>query len=825
MASKPNNRFLLMRATAIATLTLATTCVASEASAQSASPLSDQVIVTAQKREQNLQLVPVDVSAFSAVRATQAGVTDIKSLQILMPGLTVTSSTSEASTTARIRGIGTVGDNPGLESSVGVVIDGVYRPRNGVGFEDLGELDRIEVLKGPQGTLFGKSTSAGVINVLTAQPSFKPSYWAEATAGNYAAWGVKGSVTGPLVPDQLAGRLYIGGEGHAGYNTVDTAAGPRAPGHDGDQTAWTARGQLLYTPNDQLRVRFIADYADQRQHCCEAVQVWEGASPASRAALLTQVQPGAETLSPSPSSRVTYANRDNLNHTTDGGVSAQVDAKLGFADFTSISAWREWDSRRGGDWDFSAADLVYKPDGQYTDRFDTLTEEARLAGKVDRVSWLGGLFVASEIYNGASPLLYGSDYYSFLAGKVTQGAPALIGLLPSNSFLPGSGERDSYKQTNTTIALFTNDSLALTDAWEITAGLRYTDDEKKLNSTFATTGGTCNQGLAAYPILAGAAGAPTAQAITGALCLPWETQAFDAHSGVQTSSEKAWSGTVETSYRWTRDLMSYASYSRGYKAGGFNFDRPASSLAFTPTSAALIISKTTYFAPETVDAYEVGLKSQWLNQTLTVNGAVFDQTYHNFQLNAFLGTSFVVESIPSVNSTGVDADLDWQTPVKGLRLDGGAVYAQTRYGQFTASQLTYPQDFAGFYRLPGATTSYAPLWSATFSGDYQTPLGGGLVGRANLEGKYNSAYNTGSDLAPQKVQQGYTVLNGRLGVGDPRQGWTIEAWAQNLTNVTIMQLAINAPLQGTETDPASIRTYDAFLAPPRTFGVTVRFRN
>ena len=208
-----------------------------------------------------------------------------------------------------------------------------------------------------------------------------------------------------------------------------------------------------------------------------------------------------------------------------------------------------------------------------------------------------------------------------------------------------------------------------------------------------------------------------------------------------------------------------------------------------------------------------------------MNAAVFDQTYHNFQLNTFLGTSFIVESIPQVNSTGVDADVSWQTPVTGLRLDGGATYDQTHYGQFTAAQLTNAQDFAGLSLLPGATISYAPLWSSTFAGDYQTPLGGGLVGRANLEAKYNSTYNTGSDLAPQKIQDAYTVLNARLGVGDPQRGWTIEAWAENLTNVTIVDLAFNAPLQGTQTDPAPIRTYDAFLAPPRTFGVTVRFRN
>ena len=290
--------------------------------------------------------------------------------------------------------------------------------------------------------------------------------------------------------------------------------------------------------------------------------------------------------------------------------------------------------------------------------------------------------------------------------------------------------------------------MALTDSWDFNVGVRYTDDEKRLNSTFRTTGGSCSQGLGAYPGLASVAGAPTAQAVVGALCLPWETQAFDAISGLQTSSEKQWSGVVGTSYRWSSTLMTYASYSRGYKAGGFNFNRADSTINFTPTAATLSISNSTYFKPETVDAYEVGLKSQWLDKTLTVNLAVFDQTYQNFQLNAFLGTSFIVESIPTVISSGVDTDVRWITPVTGFQIDGGATYAHTRYGDFTANQMTYPQDFAGLYRLPGSTISYAPLWSATLAGDYQTPLGGGLVGRANLSAKYNSAYNTGSDLAP-----------------------------------------------------------------------------
>src|SRR3989338_9371055 len=169
----------------------------------------DAIIITATKREQSLQDVPVVVTAVSGQLMQDAGVKDIKDLTILTPGLTVTSTSNETVTTARIRGVGTVGDNPGLESSVGVVIDGVYRPRNGVGFGDLGEMERIEVLKGPQGTLFGKNTSAGVINVMTKEPEFGFGANGELTFGNYNAKGAAASVTGPLYEDKLAGRLYV----------------------------------------------------------------------------------------------------------------------------------------------------------------------------------------------------------------------------------------------------------------------------------------------------------------------------------------------------------------------------------------------------------------------------------------------------------------------------------------------------------------------------------------------------------------------------------------------------------------------------------------
>src|SRR5260221_842002 len=192
-------------------------------------PTLPEIIVTAQKRSQNLQDVPISVIAVSAQQLQDAGVTDIKNLTVLTPGLTVTSTTSENSTTARIRGIGTVGDNPGLESSVGVVIDGVYRPRNGVGFGKLGEIDRIEVLDGPQGELFGKNNDAGVINIVTKRPSRAFGVSGEVTGGHFNDREISGSVTG-AVGEVSAVRLYAGYQKRDGFAYVDTGLGPSTNG-------------------------------------------------------------------------------------------------------------------------------------------------------------------------------------------------------------------------------------------------------------------------------------------------------------------------------------------------------------------------------------------------------------------------------------------------------------------------------------------------------------------------------------------------------------------------------------------------------------------
>ena len=238
-------------------------------------PSLSEIIVTAQKREQNVQDVPISVIALSAQQLKDNGVTDIKDMAVLTPGLTVTSTTSENVTTARIRGIGTVGDNPGLESSVGIVIDGVYRPRNGVGFGNLGEIDRIEILEGPQGELFGKNNDAGVINIVTKRPSTTFGVTGEITYGNYNDREISGSITGPI-GGISAFRLYAGYQRRDGFSPVDTGLGPNTDGESNNRNVYTVRGQYLLTPSDDVSFLVIADYSKRNESCCDAVPVDNG---------------------------------------------------------------------------------------------------------------------------------------------------------------------------------------------------------------------------------------------------------------------------------------------------------------------------------------------------------------------------------------------------------------------------------------------------------------------------------------------------------------------------------------------------------------------
>jgi outer membrane receptor protein involved in Fe transport len=386
-----------------------------------------EVVITAQKREQNLQEVPIAVIALSGQQLQDAGVTDLKNMTVLTPGLTVTSTTSENSTTARIRGIGTVGDNVGLESSVGVVIDGVYRPRNGVGFGNLGEIDRIEVLEGPQGELFGKNNDAGVINIVTKRPSSTFGVTGEITGGNFDDREASGSITGP-VGDFSAFRLYAGYQKRDGFLNNETGTA-NVDDAVNNRNFYTVRGQYLVTPSSDVSVLLIGDFSRRNEMCCQATPVYPGPFAGIVTALAsnpllggTAGQVAFPDTPTNPFNRQSFANYPIAQQIWDRGFSAQLDWNLGAAQLTSISAWRDNSIDAGNDPDYSDAGLVQVPaNGNVTD-FKQISEELRLAGKTGRLNWLIGVFADKELLNNTSTVLADNQFDLYLGGTASAAA-------------------------------------------------------------------------------------------------------------------------------------------------------------------------------------------------------------------------------------------------------------------------------------------------------------------------------------------------------------------------------------------------------------------
>jgi outer membrane receptor protein involved in Fe transport len=835
------------------------------AQAAAADPENDEpttlsaITVTAQKREEALQDVPISVTALNEQILQDTGVRDVKDLQVLVPGLTVTSTQSEAQTTVRIRGIGTVGDNAGLESSVGVVIDGVYRPRNGVGFGDLGEIERIEVLKGPQGTLFGKNTSAGVINVITRRPSYSQSVEGEVTVGNYGALGVSASYNDAL-SDNAAFRVYAAKRKRDGFMDVRTGAGPRTLDEDNDQNFHSLRGQLLLEPNEDWAINIIGDYTSREENCCAAVQTVVGAT----SNIINALTGGAGTTPGGPAfptagdpfSRVAFSNRPTTQDIKDKGVSIQSDWNTGWfgnATLTSVTAFRKWDAINGLDFDFTAADLLYRNanrDESLT-AFETTTSEYRLAGSTDRVDWLFGLFYADEDLDRNESYRVGNAYEPYLSIAILSLVNPALGQLPNaatfyadatgrapGTVFAGYAAQDRHEQNAKSLALFTNNTWHVNDAFDLTLGLRYTREDKQLTSVYTNPNGSPGCAALLHPTLGtariaaalAARGVPASAfpqvipQVIGFGCLPWANVLHNGRVTRQEREEKEWSGTLKAAYRWNEHVMTYGSAARGYKAGGFNLDRVQSANGLSSAGQGIVPVNDTSFPGEFVDSYELGTKTTWAGGNLLLNATLFHQTYDDFQLNSFLGTSFVVRSIPEVVSQGIDTELLWQpAAVRGLMLQGGLTYADTRYGDsIPGGDFVFPTG--ALYKLPGSRVSFAPYWSGSASVTYQWNMGNDLIGRFNLGGKYMSDFNTGSDLDVEKVQDAYTVVNARLGLGARNRRWMVELWGQNIFDEEYVQVGFDSPLQNVSPLPGNaFNSFNAFLGAPRTYGVTFRF--
>ena len=881
---------------------LAQTTDAQDTEAELQDELTDgtTIVVTAQGRTQELTDVPVAVNVVSAEELRNSGASDIRELNQVAPSLLVSSTGNEANGSARIRGIGTVGDNPGLESSVAVFVDGVYRSRSGNALSELGPIDRVEVLRGPQGTLGGRNSSAGLINIYTAPPEFEFSGYGAFTYGNYDAIKIEAGINAPL-GDTVAARLdgvYFKRDGF--YNDVvnDTDVN--------DRDRYLVRGQLLFEPTDTLSIRLTGDYSKKDEACCAATFVQADFAPLARVSpgldtftrpnggpALTSTQnpivnillglgqnPNALTQSTFDRDIYVTPGRSYAGETEDYGAALELNWDFGGARLTSITGYRDYSNTQGSDTDYTQVDILYRAPGPNAGarEFRTFSQELRLQGEAfdGTLDWLVGGYFANEKLETRDNLRFGTQYGTFAncrialainpalanpsaancfganigaltaanggAGAFGAATPLIIAGINNLATVSDRGSTgDLYNQESTNWALFTHNIINITDRLNLTLGLRYTNENKDFSATFGNDNTACPANRA---LLGSLLGVPALAGLAGGLislsCQGNSTSELDGVSIADSRDEDEFTGTAILSFKPTDRLLTYASYSRGYKAGGFNLDRSALANPLALNVAALNTANL-QFGQETVDAFEVGGKYDGSNWTLTA--AAFYQRFSNFQLNTFNGSVFLVQNVnscgtslggadrdasgttgacaaddvqPGVIAKGVELELSLR-PARFLNATLGMTYADTSYeDDLIGNDTGAPLDPA-LRLLPGDNLSNAPEITATASLSYTPPIGNsGLSGLFYLNTRMTSDYNTGSDLLYGKEQDGYILVNGRIGIRGPDEKWAIEVWAQNLFDQDYTQVAFNTPFVAPQ------QTFSAYLAEPRTYGITVR---
>jgi outer membrane receptor protein involved in Fe transport len=862
---------------------------------------SEEITVTATRRATKIQATPIAITAISEKAIENASIRETQTLTQVVPSLAFPQSESSGSVTARIRGVGTQGSNPGLESAVGIFIDGVYRSRNSVGFGDLGDLQRVEVLRGPQGTLFGRNTSAGLISVITREPSL------DTVSGNatttYESFGgiyLTAGVTAPLTEGISGIRLFGSYRKVDGY--MDILSGPDLDKRSGnDKESWSLRGQYLYKPNEKTSIRIIADASSRNDECCYAAVH----RPGGPGALGRTVFDVVETILGYPGTaeestvhrQVGFANRKHPQLIDDYGISAEVTHDMGWAELTSITAYRDWRLEGGSDADYTAADFLWTDPDVGFQHFKTFTQEFRVAGSTDWVDWLVGAFYSNENLSRETSTLNGVDTEAFLSlynlpFNSATGLRNLLGAIPGrrpaytggNTHALGTGLHDYYEQDAESIAFFTHNVVTVTDQLKLTLGLRYTSETKEVDATYRTNGpagcaylesiygynpnGTFDLNGDGIIDTAAQGGTPTA---ASAYCVPWGRSALDVLTADaplhQKETEKEFSGIATLAYAFTDDLNAYATYSRGYKAGGFNLDRyfsvdngtasgssivrcpdgsdgsPAQRDAagnivaparpYTCARPSIVVTPDISFAPEFVDAFEIGLKTTLMDGDLQLNFAAFYQDFENYQLNTFTGVSFVVTPVPEVIAKGFEIDVRFFPDfADGLVIDAGLTYADTRYGKDLGS-LTEPGSFLfknpNLHFLPGEQLTSAPKWTVTGGLTYEFEAFKGWTGLANINARHVSSQRTGSNLDPAKTQDSYTLVNLRLGLSTEDDVFGVEFWVKNLLDERYFQITFDAPLQGSAPtglapNPANFSQIGAFLAEPITLGVTLKTR-
>ena len=755
----------------------------------------DEIVVTSRRRSEVLQDVPIPITVIGGQAAENAGAFNVNRLKELVPSVQLYASNAR-NTTLNIRGLGsTFGlTNDGIDPGVGFYVDGVYHARPAATSTDFLDIEQIEVIRGPQGTLFGKNTTAGAFNITTTKPTQTPTAKVEMSVGNYNFIQAKTSVSGGVAKN-LAAKISISGTQRDGtiYNT-------REERRYSGQNNLGFKGQLYFTPSDKLKILLSGDVSIQ--HPAGYPLVIAGVTTTERSAYRQYARIvsdlGYQQPKIDPFSREINTNTPWRHNQSIGGISLNVDYKIGNGTLTSTTAWRFWNWDPTNDRDFSELSALTKSQGN--SRHDQYSQEIRYAGNInEKLSGVIGVFLLGQNLQGLDQTEeVGKDQWRFVQTANT-GAQALYA---TPGLLDGFGIKTNSTIKSLSAAVFGQVDWEVIKNLHVLPGLRFTYDKKDVDYDRNTYGGLQTNDAALLALKAAV----------------YSNQQFN----ISTNNNNL-SGNLTLSYRPNTKLNVYGTFSTAYKPVGVNVGGlPTTASGQADLSLAVV-------KPEYVEHYELGLKTKPFKGAI-LNVTAFNTDIKDYQTN--------VQSPQLGVNRGYLANAE-KVKVKGLEIDGtynlerfltlnaALAYLDGKYVTFTnaplpleetghtelingvATQVAFKDASGG--RLPGISK-----WNVSGGAEFSTP--GNLAtkpGRYFIAGdaSYRSTYSSNPTPSSVLNVQGYSLLNARLGFKSDK--FSVFVWSRNLTNKNYYeQLQAAAGNSG---------LYAGVLGDPRTYGATFRY--
>ena len=784
----------------------------------SAGPAAD-VVITARRRQERLQDVPIAVSVIGGDRIDQTGSYNVGKLQQLQPSLTFY-STNPRNSAANIRGLGAPFGltNDGIEQGVGVYVDQVYNSRIAAATFDFLDVEQVEVLRGPQGTLYGKNTTAGAINITTRKPTFEFEGRTEISVGNLDYINGKASVSGPIVDDVLAARFAVTRSHRRG--TIFNVTTDRWVN---EQDNFGVRGQLLLRATPTLNFYLSGDYNRQNPECCAQIYVRTGATqrPLSR-----QFDALAAAFDYAPPSTNAFDRRTDLDTPLDalqkiGGVSLRAEWDVGPGTFTSVSAWRFWDWGPSNDRDFTGLPITIvsaNPSKQ-----DQYSQEFRYAVTGKKLDYVFGLFAYHQKQHTTGSQVQGPAASRWLLnpGNVPFGSAACS---PPTANACNPAVLDGLKSDNdislktTSLAAFGQLSWNVTDRLTLQPGLRLNYD-KKSGSYLATVTTGSGQLLVCNPV--------PVSSVTRDQCATLAPQSYSP-----SFSDWNVSGDFTVSYKLASDVLAYATYAKSFKSGGINL----AGLPLDSNNLPILGAQTV--KPEKVNHFEVGFKSQFLDRRVTFNLAGFWTVIRDYQALVNSGAISTVRgylaNADKVRVRGIEADL-LVKPTDGLVLNASGAFTDHEYVKFPGAPC--PPELSGGTTATSSQTPNAPgtpgglspascdisgqwlpgisRWAATWGGEYNVPahvLGLNGAAYVGFDGSYRSKFSSNPSRSAYTDIDGYALFNARVGYRS-EDDWNAFAWVRNIFDKHYYEVLA--------TQSGSTGLIVGQPGDPRTYGVTI----